>query len=181
MLLGQGGGFLGGDDGVDLLLKFRRLLHVHFRRDLLVVRDQRTIQEGDDEIGLVAVGIGARRLADEVAQQGLGGFLGGGFPESVAHHGRRDRQVEQVQPALQAMNGFLDGALGTVRHVVRYGHGMTENILQQSDVESMDCRHVEQLLHLSRLHRILLQTRLADRGRGESSADEQARQGESHK
>ena len=120
------------------------------------MRDQRTVQEGYDEIGLVAVWIKARRLADEVAQQGLGGFVGGGFLESVAHHERRDRQIEQVQPALQAENGLLDSALGAGRRFVRYGHGMAENILQQSDVESMDCRHVEQLLYLSRLHRVLL-------------------------
>ena len=76
------------------------------------------VKERSDQVSLVTIHFTGRAAAHKVAQQSLGYFGVGVGSKRVAQHGRRDRHVEQVQPAIHPRESSGQFALGMAQRVL---------------------------------------------------------------
>ena len=76
------------------------------------------IQEGGDQVGLVAIGVGKVALAGVIAEQSFRDFgicVGG---QALPDHGWSDGHVEQLQPAVHLAQGFAQVGVGLMNGLV---------------------------------------------------------------
>ncbi len=102
------------------------------------------VEKCRDEIRLVAVHIAGFTPADKITKQGFGDFGIGIRRQRLSEHRRRDRHIQQVQPAVHPRQCIGKFSIGVAKRVsvetARNRHVAAERVAQEFLIEALNGR-----------------------------------------